>query len=67
MEKKLLDNNVIAQIGILVHDIEKTSQVYSEFFGIEKPEIVMTDAVEKAKTEFKGQSTEARAKLAFFD
>ncbi|OLS37207.1 VOC family protein [Bacillus sp. MRMR6] len=66
-EKNALGTNVIAQIGILVNDIEKTSQAYADFFGIEKPEWSLTDALERAKTEFEGNPTEARAKLAFFD
>lgn len=66
-EKNALGTNVIAQIGILVNDIEKTSQNYADFFGIEKPEWSLTDTLERAKTEFEGTPTEARAKLAFFD
>jgi methylmalonyl-CoA/ethylmalonyl-CoA epimerase len=66
-EKNTLGTNVIAQIGILVHDIEKTSQKYADFFGIEKPEWSLTNPLELAKTEFEGNPTEARAKLAFFD
>jgi methylmalonyl-CoA/ethylmalonyl-CoA epimerase len=65
--KNALGKNVIAQIGILVNDIEKTSQNYADFFGIEKPEWSLTDTLERAKTEFEGDPTEARAKLAFFD
>ncbi|WP_160724458.1 VOC family protein [Bacillus sp. USDA818B3_A] len=67
MEKNVLGTNVIAQIGILVHDIEKTSQAYADFFGVENPGWSLTDTVDRAETEFKGNSTEARAKLAFFD
>jgi methylmalonyl-CoA/ethylmalonyl-CoA epimerase len=66
-EKNALGTNVIAQIGILVNDIEKTSQNYADFFGIEKPEWSFTDPLERAKTVFEGNPTEARAKLAFFD
>ncbi|TVY05464.1 VOC family protein [Paenibacillus cremeus] len=66
MEKNLLGTNVIAQIGILVHDIEKTSQVYADFFGVENPGWQITDVVDKAQTEYRGKRTEARAKLAFF-
>lgn len=66
-EKNILGTKVIAQIGILVNDIEKTSQAYADFFGIEKPNWVLTDTVDKAQTVFEGKSTEARAKLAFFD
>ena len=66
-EKNVLGKNVIAQIGILVHDIEKTSQAYADFFSVENPGWSLTDTVDKSETEFKGNSTEARAKLAFFD
>lgn len=63
----LLDNRVVTQIGLLVHDIEKTSQAYADFFGIPVPGIVVTDAPELARTEFNGVPSPARAKLAFMD
>jgi methylmalonyl-CoA/ethylmalonyl-CoA epimerase len=66
-KNNILGTNVIAQIGILVHDIEKTSQAYADFFGAKNPGWSLTDIVDKAETEFKGNSTDARAKLAFFD
>jgi hypothetical protein len=67
MENNVLGTKVITLIGILVHDIEKTSQAYADFFGIEKPQWIMTDALDKAQTEYGGKRSEARAKLAFFD
>jgi 4-hydroxyphenylpyruvate dioxygenase-like putative hemolysin len=67
MPRGILGTNVITQIGILVNDIDATSQAYADFFGIDKPEWFLTDTVDAARTEFRGQSTEARAKLAFFD
>jgi methylmalonyl-CoA/ethylmalonyl-CoA epimerase len=67
MKKNILGNNVITQIGILVHDIEKTSQAYADFFGIDKPEWSLTDTADVAQTEYRKQPTQARAKLAFFD
>jgi len=63
----LLGTNVITQIGILVHDIEKTSQLYADFFGVEKPDAILTDTIEKAQTEYRGEPSVARAKLAFFN
>lgn len=66
-KNNILGTNVIAQIGILVHEIEKTSQAYADFFGVKNPGWSLTDTVDKAETEFKGNSTDARAKLAFFD
>ncbi|MBB6674995.1 VOC family protein [Cohnella nanjingensis] len=67
MDNNLLGNNVITQIGLLVHDIEKTSQAYADFFGIDKPNWFWTDAADVAQTEYRGAPSEARAKLAFFD
>jgi methylmalonyl-CoA/ethylmalonyl-CoA epimerase len=67
MGDSILGNKVITQIGILVNDIEKTSQAYAEFFGIEKPQWMLTDAVELSQTEYRGSSSPAQSKLAFFD
>jgi methylmalonyl-CoA/ethylmalonyl-CoA epimerase len=67
MENNVLGTRVVTLIGILVHDIEKTSQAYADFFGMDKPEWIITDVVEEAQTEYKGKRSEARAKLAFFD
>jgi methylmalonyl-CoA/ethylmalonyl-CoA epimerase len=67
MENSVPGTKVITLIGILVHDIEKTSQAYADFFGIEKPPWIMTDTVDKAQTEYRGKRSKARAKLAFFD
>ena len=63
----LLGNHFVTQIGILVNDIEKVSTAYAEFFGLEKPEIIITDTEEVAQTRYNGEGTKARAKLAFFE
>jgi methylmalonyl-CoA/ethylmalonyl-CoA epimerase len=67
VENSILGTQVITQVALVVHDIEKTSQKYAEFFGMEKPPIIITDPLEQAQTLYRGQPTEARAKLAFFD
>jgi methylmalonyl-CoA/ethylmalonyl-CoA epimerase len=67
MGNNILGTKVITQIGILVRDIEKTSQAYADFLGMEKPQWSITDAAEKAQTQYRGKRTDARAKLAFFD
>lgn len=66
IEKNLLGTNIIPQIGLIVKDIEKTSQNYADFFNVEKPDIIETDSVDITHAEFRGKSTDARAKLAFF-
>lgn len=66
MEQNLMGTNVVTQIGILCHDIDKTAQEYADLFGIDKPEIVMTGTQDIANTVYLGESTPARTKQAFF-
>lgn len=61
----LLGNHFMTQIGILVHDIEKVSQAYADFFGLDKPQISITDTADVAQTEYNGAPSGARAKLAY--
>lgn len=67
VQNSVLGTKVIAQIGILVNDIDTVSQAYADFFGVEKPQWNWTDPVDVAQTEYRGASSVARAKLAFFD
>ncbi len=67
MKDSILGTRTVAQIGLLVNDIESAVQAYADFLGVEKPAIIITDELEKTQARFKGQPTKARAKLAFFD
>ena len=66
MDKNILGTNIVAQIGFLVHDIEKSARVYADFLGVDVPQIKMTGTLEEAQTRYKGKPSTARAKLAFF-
>lgn len=65
MKSKVFENKIVTQVGIVVRDIEKTSQAFADAFGIEKPEWFWTDGYDKAQTEFRGKPSEAKSKLAF--
>ena len=65
-QSTLLGTKAVTQIGIVVKDIEKTSLAFAQLMGMEVPQVSITDAVEQAHTLYQGQSTAARAKLAFF-
>lgn len=62
-----MQNNIMVQVGVVVRDIEKTAHNFTKIFGVDMPHISLTDTRDKALTEYKGQPTEARAKLAFID
>ena len=61
-----LGTTTITQIGIVVHDIEARVRDWSRILGLPEPQIITTDTYEKARTEFKGAPSQARARLAFF-
>ena len=50
----------------MVHDIEASTGAWSAILGLPAPEIIVTDAVDIARTEYLGDPSTARAKLAFF-
>lgn len=66
MGNPILGSDVLCQVGILVHDIEKTRRDWAGFLGLEPPEVQITGDVNEAETKYLGQRSEARAKLAFF-
>jgi catechol 2,3-dioxygenase-like lactoylglutathione lyase family enzyme len=66
MEKNLLGTNVVTQVGILVHDIEKSIKDFAAILGVEEPGWILTGPIEETEGEFRGKPCDARAKLAFF-
>jgi len=62
-----LGTTTVVQVGIIVSDIETKAQAWADVFGLPKPNIIITDTVDKAHTEYLGEPTQARAKLAFFN
>ncbi len=64
---KALGSRVVCQIGLIVRDIERMSRAYADLFGVDVPQWFLTDTADKAHTVYRGQPTEARAKLAFFN
>jgi len=65
MEKQPLETSKVAQIGIIVKDIEKTAKDYADFLGLPMPQISQTDTIEKSQATYRGKPCEATAKLAF--
>lgn len=67
MTQQALGSKIICQVGIIVRDIERVARAYADLFGVEVPPLILTDPHEQAHTVYRGQPTEARAKLAFFN
>jgi hypothetical protein len=56
----------VVQVAVVVEDIETKARAWADLFGLPAPDIRLTDTVDVAKTQYRGEPTEARAKLAFF-
>jgi methylmalonyl-CoA/ethylmalonyl-CoA epimerase len=56
----------VTQVGIIVKNIEKTLDAYMEVFQLnQRPDIIITDGQEKSNMRYRGQPSDAVAKLAF--
>ncbi|WP_026486428.1 VOC family protein [Caldanaerobius polysaccharolyticus] len=66
MNNSVLGTKIVTQVGIIVRDIKKTAEKYAAFLGVDVPEIIVTGTYEETGTQYKGEPTAARAKLAFF-
>lgn len=62
---KPLPTRKVVQIAVIVRDVEKAAKVWADFFGLEVPKTSLTDPLEDSNARYRGQPTEARAKLAF--
>lgn len=61
-----LGTDIVVQVGIIVKDIQKTLDHYVDVFQLEKrPDVQVTDGLEKAHTVYRGEPSGAVARLAF--
>ena len=61
-----LGTTTVTQVAIVVRDIEAKARAWAHILGLPMPAVIVTDPVEVAQTEYRGQPSPARAKLAFF-
>lgn len=66
MAERALGTDTVVQVGIIVRDIESKMRAWSDILGLPLPKIIVTDEWDKTRAEYKGEPTNARAKLAFF-
>ncbi len=56
----------MVHIAVIVKDIEKASKAWADMFGMEVPKWSLNDPPEKSNILYRGKTTEARLKTAFF-
>ena len=67
MTNQALGTTTVTQVGVIVADIEAKAKAWADVLGVPVPEVMITDGFDVAQTEYEGQVSPARAKLAFFN
>lgn len=67
MEQPILGTSQVVQVAIIVKNIEVTASAYANFFAVPVPEISIAKSPPGKKTYYRGEDSNATAKLAFFD
>ena len=62
----LVGSSTVTQIAILVRDLDAASEAFATLLGVARPESFWLDGHDKAQTEYRGEPSEGRARLAFF-
>lgn len=63
----VLPTKNMAQVGIVVPDIEKAKIAYAELFGMEVPDTIQAENPDDNPTTYNGKLTEGSCYLAFFN
>ncbi len=66
MTESALGSTTLAQVAIVVHDIEEISRRWATVLGLPVPEIIVTAPGLEAAQTYRGAPSEAQCKLAFF-
>jgi catechol 2,3-dioxygenase-like lactoylglutathione lyase family enzyme len=67
MAENPLGSKIVCQVALVVHDIEAACVAWARILGVEPPPWKLTAPADESHIRYHGKSTEARAKLAFFD
>ncbi|MBW3624286.1 MAG: VOC family protein [Armatimonadetes bacterium] len=67
MSSTHLGSTTLAQVAVVVHDIEETAKRYADVLGLPVPNIITTEPGNEVEMSFRGEPSDARAKLAFFN
>lgn len=63
----LIESKKVAQVAIIVKDIDKARLAWAELLGVEAPAVSVAESHPSRPSKYKGASTDAKAKLAFFN
>ena len=66
MSESHLGSTALAQVAVVVRDIEAAAQRYADILGLPVPHIITTQPGHQVQQTYRGAPSDAQAKLAFF-
>jgi catechol 2,3-dioxygenase-like lactoylglutathione lyase family enzyme len=66
MSESHLGSTTIAQIAVVVRNIEEAAQRYADVLGLPVPNIILTQPGNDVNMTYRGEPSNAQARLAFF-
>ena len=63
----MMGTRTIVQVALVVRDVEAKAKAWAEVLGVEPPEPSETGPQSETGAVYRGEPTEGRAKIAFFD
>jgi len=67
MAENVLGADIVCQVGVIVEDVDRVSRAWADLLGVGVPPARLTDGEALSHIRYRGERTDARAKLAFFD
>ncbi|HYN89011.1 MAG TPA: VOC family protein [Ardenticatenaceae bacterium] len=67
MSDSHLGSTKVAQIAVVVRNIEESAQRYAAVLGLPVPDVIVTRPGSEVHQTYRGAPSDAQAKLAFFD
>ena len=67
MSEAHLGSTTLAQIAFVVHDIEAAAQKWAGILGVPVPNVITTQPGNDVQMTYRGEASNAQAKLAFFN
>ena len=65
--EQIITSKTVAQVAIIVRDIDKARVAWAEMLGVKTPEVSVAEGHFSRPTKYKGEPSDAKAKLAFIE
>lgn len=65
-KEPVITSKTITQVAVVVKDIEKARQAWAQVLGVKVPEVSIAESHFSRPTLYRGNPSDAKAKLAFF-